>query len=296
MPSSDSQAPPPFRCGATVFDFAERTHVMGVLNVTPDSFSDGGRYLDPDAALRHADSLVEAGADILDVGGESSRPAGPYGDGAVRVPVEEEIRRTVPVIEAVVKRFDVPVSIDTVKSSVARAAVDAGASAINDISALRTDPAILEVAVSAGASLFLMHMKGTPGTMQKDPLYDDLIGEICAELSAAARTAREAGIPADRIALDPGLGFGKTYDHNYEIIRHLGRFADLGYALLVGPSRKTFVGVDFALPPGERDEGSLAAFALCAAAGAHVVRAHDVRGARRALFVADRLTLSGPRL
>jgi dihydropteroate synthase len=260
---------------------------MGVLNITPDSFSDGGLFLATDDALRQAGKLVRDGVDIIDIGGESSRPAGPYGDGAEQVTIEEETRRTAPVIEAVVKRFDVPISIDTVKAAVARSAIDAGAVAVNDISGLRGDTDMLDVITSSGASVFIMHSKGTPQTMQRAPMYDNLIGEIRGFLANAAEDARAKGVPADRIAIDPGLGFGKSYADNYEIIRRLPEIVDLGYPILVGPSRKTFVGVDFSLPPDQREEGSLAAFALCACAGAAIIRVHDVKAARRALFVAD---------
>ncbi len=262
---------------------------MGVLNVTPDSFSDGGRFLACDDALRQAEKLIRDGVDIIDIGGESSRPTGPYGDGAEQVTIEEETRRTAPVVEAVAKRFDVPISIDTVKSAVARSAIDAGATAVNDVSGLRGDEDMLGVITSSGASVFIMHTQGTPQTMQTAPRYDDLIGEIRGFLADAAEGALAEGIPADRIAIDPGLGFGKSYADNYEIISRLPDFADLGYPLLIGPSRKTFVGVDFSLPPDQRDEGSLAALALCACAGANIIRVHDVKSARRALFVADRV-------
>ena len=279
--------PDVFRIGSQEFYLTERTLVMGVLNVTPDSFSDGGRFLDPDAALRQAERMIEEGVDIIDVGGESSRPAGPYGDGAERVSEEEETRRTAPIISEIVRRFGTPISIDTVKPSVARSALDAGATAVNDISGL-ADPATIETAVLTNASVFIMHMKGTPKTMQRAPRYQDLVGEIMAFLRERAEQAEVAGIPRDRIAIDPGLGFGKSYEDNYGIIRSLDALLSLGYPLLVGPSRKTFVGLDYELPPEDREEGSLAAFALCAAAGAHLIRAHDVKGARRALFVADR--------
>lgn len=277
-----------FRIGDGMLDLDGRTAIMGILNVTPDSFSDGGRYDTLEAAVRHAEGMVEDGVDIIDIGGESSRPAGPYGQGAEHVTGEEEIRRTVPVIEAIASRIDVPISIDTVKPEVALAAIEAGAAAINDISGFRS-PDLIDVAVSTGVSVFAMHMKGTPKTMQKAPRYEDLIGEITTSLRETRDRLMSAGVHADRIALDPGLGFGKSYDDNYEIIRQLDRFAALGHAVLIGPSRKTFVGLDFDLPPDDREEGSLAAIALCANAGAHILRVHDVRAARRALFVADRL-------
>ncbi len=260
---------------------------MGVLNVTPDSFSDGGRFLSESDALRHAETLVREGTDIIDIGGESSRPAGPYGAGAKCVSIEEETRRTAPVIEAVARRFDTPISVDTVKSEVARAAIDAGASAVNDISGLDGDPRMLEVVASSGVSIFIMHMQGTPGTMQQAPRYRNLLRQISSYLKTGAERALSAGVSPDRVAIDPGLGFGKSYEDNYKIIAHLADFRDLGYPILIGPSRKTFVGIDFNLPPDQREEGSLAAFAMCAMAGANIIRVHDVQAARRALFVAD---------
>ena len=268
---------------------------MGILNVTPDSFSDGGQFLAPDDALRQAETMVREGVDIIDIGGESSRPAGPYGSGAAEVTTDEETRRTVPVVEAVARHFDVPISIDTIKSSVAHSAICAGATAVNDISGFRGDHDMLDVIASGGASVFIMHMKGSPKTMQSEPEYEDLIGEIRGFLSEAAESALAKGIPGNRIAIDPGLGFGKSYGDNYEIISRLSDFLKLGFPLLIGPSRKTFVVVDFALPPDERDEGSLAAFALCVFAGAHSLRVHYVKAARRALFVADKVRFRGAR-
>ncbi|MEE2754155.1 MAG: dihydropteroate synthase [Candidatus Latescibacterota bacterium] len=282
-----------FRCGDRSFDLTSRTHVMGVLNVTPDSFSDGGLYFDPEAAILQASLMIEEGADIIDIGGESSRPAGPYGRGAEAVSEEEEKRRTAPVIEAIASRFDTPISIDTVKADVARTAIDAGATIVNDISGLKSDSGMLEIVSSRNASIVIMHMKGIPQTMQKAPTYKDLISEIFSFLRESASTAISHGVEKDKIAIDPGLGFGKTYEQNYEIIRSLQRFLALDHPLLVGPSRKTFVGVDFALPPGNREEGSLAASVLCARAGAHFIRVHNVKATRRALFVADRIRFLG---
>lgn len=280
-----------FRIGDRTFDLTSRTHLMGILNVTPDSFSDGGRYLASDHALRHAETMITEGADILDVGGESSRPAGPYGEGAAQVDVDEETRRTVPVITAIQERFDVPISIDTVKPEVARRALEAGADAVNDIEGFR-NPDMLDVASSSRASIFTMHMKGTPRTMQRAPAYDDLVREVSNFLKVSAQRALEAGIPKDKIAIDPGLGFGKSYRDNYVLIRHLSAFTRLGHPVLIGPSRKTFVGFDSALPPQDRLEGSLAAAALCSSGGAQIIRAHDIQATRRAVFVADELRRS----
>jgi dihydropteroate synthase len=286
--------PDTFLCGAHTLLLKKKTHVMGVLNVTPDSFSDGGRYFNPDDALRQADRMIAEGVDIIDVGGESSRPAGPYGVGAQAVSNEEETDRTAPVIEAIAERFDTPISIDTVKSGVARAAISAGASIVNDISGLRHDPQMADAIAATGASVVLMHMQGSPSNMQRSPRYEDLITEVRSFLANAAQKAETAGISRNRIAVDPGLGFGKTYAHNYEIIRRLSAFADLGYPLLLGASRKTFVGMDYALPPDQREEGSLAAAVICACNGAHIIRVHDVQAAKRALFVADKVRFPTP--
>jgi len=278
-----------FRIGMKTFDLTERTLVMGVLNVTPDSFSDGGQYLAPDDAIKRAEQMIEEGADILDIGGESSRPSGPYGEGAQLVPEEEEIKRTQPVIAAIADTFDVPISIDTVKLGVARAALEAGACAVNDISGLAGDSDMPDLIAKTGASAFIMHMQGTPQTMQKAPNYKDLFGQVSTFLKDQVAVAQRAGIPPDQIAVDPGLGFGKSYDDNYALIRRIPELVELGYPVLMGASRKTFVGLDFSLPPGQRGPGSLAACALCAQLGAHIVRVHDVRASKQALFVADRL-------
>lgn len=281
--------PTTFLCGSRSLSLTEKTHVMGVLNVTPDSFSDGGSYVTLDDALRQVERMVTDGADIIDVGGESSRPAGPYGAGAQAVSPDEECERTAPVIDAIARRFDTPISIDTVKSVVAREAISAGAAIVNDISGLRHDSAMADVIATSGTSAVLMHMQGTPGSMQKAPHYHDVITEVRAFLQNAGQEAEAAGIARCRIAIDPGLGFGKTYAHNYEIIRRLSDFSGLGYPILIGASRKTFVGMDYALPPEDREEGSLAAAVISACNGAHIIRVHDVRAARRALFVADKV-------
>ncbi|MDP6776347.1 MAG: dihydropteroate synthase [Candidatus Latescibacteria bacterium] len=278
------------RCPGKDIELGPRTLVMGILNVTPDSFSDGGRYTTAELAVARAEEMIREGADFIDVGGESTRPAGPYGDGAEAVTVEEEVRRTIPVVERLAGRIDVPISIDTAKAEVARLAVEAGAAIVNDISALRFDPAMAETVAQARVPVILMHMKGTPKTMQQNPTYDDLIGDIRGFLAERASAARDAGI--EQIVLDPGLGFGKQITHNYEIVARLDEFGSLGYPLLVGPSRKGFVGAVLKLPPEERLEGSLAALALCAANGAHILRVHDVGASVRALAVADAIVHS----
>jgi len=249
----------------------DRPLIMGILNVTPDSFADGGRYFSPEAALDHARHLVAAGADILDVGGESTRP---FSD---PVPLKEELSRVLPVIRAIRAELDVPLSIDTYKAEVARQALEAGAQIINDISALRFDPDMAPLAARTGAPVILMHMKGTPKDMQTDPRYDDLLGEIKAFLKDRRDAALAHGIPPEAIILDPGIGFGKTFAHNLEILNHFDTFLELGCPLLVGPSRKAFIGHYLGgLPPEERDIGTLAALAMAVLKGARIVRVHNV--------------------
>ena len=254
---------------------------MGIVNVTPDSFSDGGRFLDPGAALAQALRLVEDGADILDIGGESTRP------GAAPVPVDEEIARVVPLIAAIRATSDVAISIDTMKPAVARAAATAGATIWNDVAALRFAGGAPEVAAELGCEVVLMHMLGQPGTMQDAPRYDDVVAEVEAFLLARALTAMAAGVEREKIWLDPGIGFGKTPAHNVALLAALPRFVALGYPVLLGASRKRFIA---ALDPlgaeaGERLGGSLAAHLHGAAAGVAVVRAHDVRETAQALAV-----------
>ncbi|HEY5998063.1 MAG TPA: dihydropteroate synthase, partial [bacterium] len=260
---------------------------MGIVNVTPDSFSDGGAFFDAGVAVEHGLRLASEGADILDVGGESTRP------GAAPVPVEEELRRVVPVVRGLAARCRLPISVDTTKAAVARAALEAGAAIVNDVSALRFDPELGRVAAAAGAAVVLMHMQGEPRTMQQAPHYDDLLGEVRAGLAAALARAEAAGVDPARTLVDPGIGFGKTLEHNLELLRRLGELAGLGRPLLVGPSRKAFIGKITGLPPGERVEGTIAACCLAAANGAHVVRVHDVAAARRALAVADAVLAGG---
>lgn len=257
---------------------AERPLVMGIVNVTPDSFADGGRFFSPEAALAHARHLVAAGADILDVGGESTRPF------SEPVPLDEELGRVLPVISAIRAEMDVPLSIDTYKAEVARRALEAGANLINDISALRFDPDMAPLAAATGAPVILMHMKGTPRDMQTDPRYDDLLGEIKAFLAERRDFALAHGIAPEAIVLDPGIGFGKTFAHNLQILNHLDTFLDLGCPLLVGPSRKAFIGHYLGgLPPDDRDEGTLAALAVALLKGAKILRVHNVAAAVRFL-------------
>jgi len=258
-----------------------RTWFMGVVNVTPDSFFDGGRFLDPERAVERGLELVEQGADILDVGGESSRP------GSEAVPAEEELRRVLPVLEGLRRRTDVFLSIDTTKREVARAAVDAGADIINDISAFRFDPSLLELAAASGAAVVVMHMLGTPKTMQLAPAYEDVVSEVRSFLEERAADAREAGVERERIIIDPGIGFGKRLSDNLALLNNLSAFKTTGYPVLVGPSRKSFLGALLGLPVEERLEGTLAASVLSVVRGAHILRVHDVLAVRRAVQTAE---------
>ena len=257
-----------------------RVLIMGILNVTPDSFSDGGRFLSPDAAVKRALIMEKEGADIIDVGGESSRP------GAEPVPVEEELRRVIPVLERLRGKLRIPISIDTTKAEVAEAALRAGASIVNDISALRFDPAMASVVAEFGAGLVLMHMLGTPKTMQQDPHYEDVVREVREFLAERALYAQSQGIPREAIAVDPGIGFGKTVEHNLELLRRLPELVELGFPVLVGPSRKSFIGAILGLGVEERLEGTLVACAVAVVRGADILRVHDVREVRRAADLA----------
>jgi dihydropteroate synthase len=262
--------------------------VMGVVNVTPDSFSDGGRYLDPEIAIARAAVLVDEGAALLDIGGESTRP------GAAPVPAAEEIERVVPVIRGIRARgISVPISIDTRKAAVARAALEAGAHVVNDVSALG-DPAMAGLVCDTGAGLVLMHMRGSPATMQDAPAYDDVVGEVVEHLTAALARAERAGIPARRVVVDPGIGFGKTADHNLELLGGLPRLARIGRPVLLGVSRKAFLGrlLDGAGP----DDRLAATIGACVAgylAGARIFRVHDVRPVLDALRVAAAISARG---
>ncbi len=246
----------------------ERTIIMGILNVTPDSFSDGGRFFDSQAAIEHGLRMVEEGADILDIGGESSRPF------ADEVGAEEELRRVIPVIESLARQTETPISIDTYKAEVAREAVLSGAVMINDISG--GSGGTIEVAAEAGVPIVLMHMRGTPGTMQDNPRYDDLMGEIRSFLAERASRAIAAGLDGSQVVIDPGIGFGKTVEHNLEIIAKLDTLASLNLPILVGLSRKSFIGKILDAPTDRRQEGTDAAVAVSVMKGAHIVRVHEV--------------------
>jgi len=252
---------------------------MGIINVTPDSFSDGGQFLDARAAIDHALRLVDQGADLLDVGGESTRP---YSD---PVAVDEELRRVLPVIEGICRRTDTPVSIDTSKAEVARRAIDAGAEIINDVTAFTGDPAMLEVARQSASGACLMHMQGTPQTMQDDPRYVDVVEEVFAYLAERRDALIEARIDRARIALDPGIGFGKTHAHNLQLLRHCRRFHRLGCPLLVGHSRKGFIAHVLRDKQTGRTAGTVGVACSLARAGVQILRVHDVAAVRQALLL-----------
>jgi len=253
--------------------------VMGIVNVTPDSFSDGGQHLDPHRAARHAESLVEAGAAILDIGGASSRP------GADPVPVEDELRRILPVLERLAPVISVPLSIDTANPEVARRALAAGASIVNDITAGTGDAGMLPLAAETGASIVLMHMKGAPKTMQRAPTYANVVEEVYDYLASRVEAAETAGIASDRIAIDPGIGFGKTLEHNLELLRRLERFQALRRPILIGTSRKRFLGALTGRPVSDRVAGTIASGLWAVGAGADILRVHDVAAMSDALTI-----------
>jgi dihydropteroate synthase len=253
--------------------------LMGVVNVTPDSFSDGGLYLDPEAAIQHGEELARAGAAILDVGGESTRP------GAEEVGVEEELRRVVPVIEGL-EKVEAQISVDTSKAAVAEAALDAGAEIVNDVTALRGDAEMAGLCADREATVVLMHMLGTPRTMQDEPRYDDVVAEVKAFLARRVEVALAAGIAEERIWLDPGIGFGKTAAHNMELLRRLAELRELGRPLVIGTSRKSFIGKVDGSDAGARLGGTIASSVLAAAEGAEVLRVHDVAEVGQAMAVA----------
>ena len=260
----------------------ERTLVMGVLNVTPDSFSDGGLYFGTDAAVERALEMERAGADIVDIGGESARP------GAERISAEEELSRVLPVLERLRERLGIPISIDTQKAAVAERAIASGAEILNDVSALRTDAALAEVARRHRLPLILMHMRGVPRTMQQGPFARDVLRDVTSGLQAAVARARKAGVAKSQIILDPGIGFGKRFEQNYELLARLPELARLGFPLLVGTSRKTFIGHTLeGASPTERIWGTAATVAATILGGAHIVRVHDVAEMAQVVRVTD---------
>ena len=282
MEDRENIFPQPVTVGNKILDFSKRSYVMGILNVTPDSFSDGARFFDLDAAIKYGMEMAEQGADIIDVGGESTRP------GADTVSADEEIQRTEPVIRELSKRIDIPLSIDTTKADVARRALDAGAEIVNDISALRADPEMVDVAVSYQAPVVLMHMLGSPKTMQQDICYDSIIEDITDFLKERIDFAINNGVERNKIIIDPGIGFGKSVGNdNFEIIREMRSFASLGLPVLVGPSRKAFIGRLLDAEVDERDIGTLATVSIAIHNGANIVRVHNVAQTKMAAKVAD---------
>ena len=277
--------------GSYRLDIGNTTRIMGIVNVTPDSFSDGGIFFDSNTAIAQGEKLAEEGADILDIGGESTRPF------SEAVPAEEEIRRVVPVIEKLAGRISIPISIDTTKAVVAKYAIEAGASIINDISALRSDEKLANVAAKYGVPVILMHMKGTPKNMQVSPHYDDLLGEIKSFLKDAIERAVKSGIDRAKIIIDPGIGFGKTLEHNILLIKNLQELTDLGVPVLIGPSRKAFIRKILKDKAGNEpkphepvvETGTQAAVAAAILAGAHIVRVHDVASTVSTVKIIDAL-------
>jgi dihydropteroate synthase len=264
------------------FDFSKKTYIMGVLNITPDSFSDGGLYFDKSAAIKRAIQMVEDGADIVDIGGESTRP------GSESISIEEELRRIIPVIVAIAKEIKIPISIDTYKSEVAKRALDAGASMVNDISGLRFDPKMSEVVSEYKVPVVIMHIKGRPKDMQQNPVYEALIPEIMDYLRCGIAIATRSGISDNKIIIDPGIGFGKTSDHNLEIINKLREFTSLEKPILIGPSRKAFIGKILGdAPVTQRLEGTAAAVAISIMNGANMIRVHDVKEMAKVAKIAD---------
>jgi dihydropteroate synthase len=264
----------------------EQTLIMGVLNVTPDSFSDGGEFLNAQKAVQHALEMQRAGADLIDVGGESTRP------GAAPVSAKEELARVMPVLKGLRKRLRIPISIDTRKSSVAAAAIGAGARIVNDVSALKFDPALGDVVRRARVPVILMHMRGEPGSMQKRPFARDVFSDVIAGLRAAIARARRAGIAKSQIVLDPGIGFGKSYRQNFQLLAQLPRLAAIGFPLMIGTSRKSFLGAALGnakspVPPAERIWGTAATVTAAILGGAHIVRVHDVVEMARVARIAD---------
>jgi len=255
--------------------------LMGVLNITPDSFADGGRFFGQEAAVRRLEELQEEGADIIDIGAESTRP------GSLPVTEDEELKRLAPVLEAAGRLVDVPISVDTTKAGVAEAALAAGAEIINDISGLRFNPDIGELAAQSGAGLVLMHIRGRPRTMQEHVHYDDLLGEVVAELRQSVTRALAVGCQRSQLVVDPGIGFGKTAEQNLVLLNELGRIGELGCPILIGPSRKSFIGKTLGLAVEDRLEATIAACVVGLVRGARIFRVHDVRPARRALDMAE---------
>jgi dihydropteroate synthase len=258
-------------CRGNILDLGSRTHIMGILNVTPDSFSDGGLYNDAAKAFERAREMAAAGADIIDIGGESTRP------GAEALSEEEELRRIIPIIEQLVAELTVPISVDTYKATVAKKALEAGASIVNDISGLRFSPDMAKVAADYGAAVVIMHIKGTPRDMQQNPVYDDVVVDVMSYLEEGIAIAVKAGVDREKILIDPGIGFGKTLEHNLTLLNRLDELRSLGRPIVLGTSRKKFIGTILGIPvPGQRVDGTAPTLALGIERGANVVRVHDV--------------------
>ena len=274
---------PEIRCREKSLLLGHKVLIMGILNVTPDSFSDGGRFLDPAMAVDQAEKMVAEGADIIDIGGESTRPGADY------VSEEEESARIRPIIEVLGKCMDIPLSIDTRKAGVAQMAIDCGASIVNDVSAMRDDPRMAEVIQKSGAGVVLMHRQGHSGTMQFHPTYDDVVVEVKEFLAASIARARSAGISSNRLIIDPGIGFGKTAQHNLRILANLREFLQLEQPLMVGLSRKAFIGELTGKSVTERETGNAAAVALAVWQGVHILRVHEVGAMKEAIQVAQGL-------
>lgn len=274
-----------YRFAKAEYDFGSRTFLMGVLNITPDSFSDGGKYFDSavilDKVIEDAIFMQKAGADFIDIGGESTRP------GAHKVSIAEELERVVPVVNALSRKLSIPISIDTYKSEVADECLKEGACIVNDISGFRFDKDIAAVTAKHNASCVLMHIKGTPENMQKDPVYNDVVMEVLNYLRTSANIAKEAGI--SQIIIDPGIGFGKTLEHNLELIRNVGVLRELGYPVLIGLSRKSFIDKIFPTPVDERIFGTISASTVAINCGADILRVHDVNENFKAVKIADKI-------
>jgi dihydropteroate synthase len=274
---------PQIRCREKTLLIDSKVLIMGILNVTPDSFSDGGRFLDPAFAVEQAQKMVAQGADIIDIGGESTRPGASY------VSEEEEIDRIRPILQVLGKCIDIPLSIDTRKAAVAQMALDCGASIVNDVSALEDDSCMVKVIQESGAGVVLMHRQGPSATMQKAPYYEDVVEEVKSFLAQRVAFAQSMGIPSDHIIVDPGIGFGKTCNHNLKILSSLGEFLKLNQPLMIGLSRKGFIGELTGKPVAEREMGNAAAIATAVWQGAHILRVHDVSAMKDPIRVAQAL-------
>ena len=288
MPSSKVESLS-VQAGDYLLQFNRRTLVMGILNVTPDSFSDGGKYINRDDAINHGINLAAEGSDIVDIGGESTRP------GAEPLSLEDELNRVIPVIKELAKEVQIPISIDTYKSEVAREALDAGASIINDISGLKSDDKMAGIAAEYDVPVVVMHIKGTPRDMQINPHYENMISEVRNSLAESVNIALNAGVDKNKIIVDPGIGFGKDLMDNFSLIKNLDYFKSLGHFILIGPSRKSFLWKTLDVSPDETIEATAAAVTACIMAGADIVRIHDVKEVMNAVKVAD-LIVSAPEL